>query len=194
MTATAAAIAAAILLCQPNVGHVAAGRLATVLVEEAHQHHFDAMTAAALVCHESRWRPWAVSADGEDFGLGQIRARYFGGCRGDVDPVGHPSVACLATKSALLEPTTNLRITADAIGRWTRTCRSKTGRRISDPLWLAGYAGISRPQAGQWCGLYRRLGRWTALPKAKAVREILRFRQRLASGQRPPLLLSPRSR
>src|SRR5580692_12275969 len=86
-----------------------ARRYARVLQEEATRNDFDPFTAVAIIHFESRWRPGAVSPDGEDYGLGQIRARWFGACRDDADPVHDPSPGCRAAKSALLAGETNLR-------------------------------------------------------------------------------------
>jgi len=184
---TAKAIAVAILLCQPGLGNRVASRYAGVLADEARQHRFDPMTAAALICHESHWLAGAVSRDGEDYGLGQVRARFIGACRADLDPVSSPSPSCLATKASLLDPVYNIRVVAEQIERWKRLCRSKTGRRATDQQWLSGYGGLSRPAQGTWCGLRRSKGRWVALPTAKVVLQVLRYRRLLASGQRPSL-------
>ena len=185
---TAHAIAVAILLCQPSIGQVRASSYASLLVSEAGRHRFDPMVAVALVCHESRWRPGAVSADGEDYGLGQLRARFMGGCVGDADPVFHPSEKCRAAKVALLDPANNLRLMAEHIGKWQQICRLKTGRRASAHHWLAAYAGLSSPSKGVWCGQSNRLkaGKWVDLPRHKVVSEVLQFRKLLSIGLPPP--------
>jgi hypothetical protein len=193
MVSTTTALAAAILYCQPALGTAAARTYATVLAREAREHRFDAMTAAALVCHESRWVAGAVSPDGEDWGLGQIRARHIGACRLDADPVGAPSKGCRAVQQSLLDPGHNLRLMAQHIEGWKKLCRTKTGRAV-DRAWLAGYAGLSRPSKGQWCGQSRRAGRWTYLPQAPQVKAILALRRSLharASRTRRPGKRSP---
>jgi hypothetical protein len=182
---TAKALAAAILLCQPSMSSGNARHYAAVIIEESSRHHFDAMTAVALICHESHWNPVAVSADGEDHGLGQVRARYFGACRSDTEPIRSPNPSCRATKAALLDPIYNIRVVAEQIERWKRTCRTKTGRRALDHRWLAGYGGFSNPSKGKWCGQQRKLGRWVDLPRPLQVETILRYRRLLASGQCP---------
>jgi hypothetical protein len=182
-TVAVKALIAAILLCNPGIGHGAARAYASALDAQAHRHGFDGMTAAALICHESRWVASAVSRDGEDYGLGQIRARYVGACSHDEDPVGSPSAACSSEKARLLDPLNNIRLMAGHIVRWKRTCRAQTGQ-ASERQWLAGYAGVSRPKAREWCGLRRTGRRWTPLHHPK-VQEVLEFRRLLASGQPP---------
>ena len=91
-----------------------------------------------------------VSADGEDFGLGQIRARWVGACRGDADPVHDPSPGCRAAKMGLLEGDANLRRMAVIISANRELCRDKTGK-ADLPRWLAGYEGLNRPSLDRWC-------------------------------------------
>src|SRR4051812_43019424 len=95
-------IVAAILMSRPSMPREEAARYARVVQEEARQRDFDPFTAVAIIHFESRWRPNAVSPDGEDLGLGQVRARFMPGCRNDADPVRAPSPACRAAKASLL--------------------------------------------------------------------------------------------
>jgi hypothetical protein len=173
------ALSIAILLCNPGRGQ--ADSYATLLHRESIRHGFDAMTATALICHESRWSSGAASRDGEDYGLGQIRARYIGGCKGDLDPVRNPSDACLRTKGMLLDGESNLRLTADTIMRWKRLCRTKAGS-ASEKHWLAGYGGLSRPSQGTWCGRRRIRGRWVDLDH-RVVQEVLSLKRQLSRGR-----------
>jgi hypothetical protein len=180
---TAQAITLVILLCNPTIAPRAAGSYARLLYAESQSHSFDAVTAAALICHESGWRPGAVSPDGEDYGLGQIRARYIGECARDLDPVSSPSPGCIAVKSRLLDGESNIRLMADHIMRWKGICRNRAGSGRARH-WLAGYGGLSRPSQNQWCGRQRRGGRWTEVVHPK-VREIMVLRSRLAKGLPP---------
>jgi hypothetical protein len=127
-----------------------ARRYAVVLQEEAAKHAFDPLTVVAIVHYETRWRPGLVSSDGEDYGLGQVRARFWGACRNDADPVHHPSPGCLATKASLLDGVTNLRRVATIITANRILCKEKVG---SDnlPRWLAGYEGLNSPSRDRWC-------------------------------------------
>jgi hypothetical protein len=143
-------IVSAILMSRPAMPIAEARRYARVLAEEAEQHAFDPLTVVAIVHFESRWRPSVVSPDGEDYGLGQVRARYYGACRDDEDPVHHPSAGCLATKASLLDGATNLRRVAAIISANRELCKEKV---MSDslPRWLAGYEGMNSPSRDRWC-------------------------------------------
>jgi hypothetical protein len=143
-------IVSAILLSRPTMPLPEARRYARVLAEEARKHDFDPLTAVAIVHFESRWIPSVVSADGEDYGLGQIRARWLGACRDDADPVNDPSPACRAAKVGLLAGENNLRRMATIISANRDLCKEKTGRGDL-PRWLAGYEGLNRPSLDVWC-------------------------------------------
>ena len=127
-----------------------ARRYAHVLQEEAAKHAFDPLTAVAIVHFETHWQPGLVSPDGEDYGLGQIRARFVGACRGDEDPVGHPSDACRAAKGSLLVGENNLRRMSVIISANRELCKEKTGS-ADLPQWLAGYEGLNSPSRDRWC-------------------------------------------
>ncbi len=127
-----------------------ATRYARVLSQEAVERDFDPLTAVAIIHYESRWYPGVVSSDGEDYGLGQIRARWFGACRDDVDPVHAPSPGCVAAKATLLNGEANLRRIAVIISANRELCKEKTGKGDL-PRWLAGYEGLSSPSRDRWC-------------------------------------------
>jgi hypothetical protein len=143
-------IVSAILLSRPNMPVAEATHYARVLSKEAVAHDFDPLTAVAIVHFESRWRPNVVSPDGEDYGLGQIRARWTSGCRDDADPVHAPSPACVAAKSALLVGDNNIHRMAVIITANRDLCKEKTGKGDL-PRWLAGYEGLSVPSRERWC-------------------------------------------
>ncbi len=143
-------IVSAILMSRPAMPIAEARRYAHVIAEEAEKRSFDPLTVVAIVHFESRWRPGLVSPDGEDHGLGQIRARFWGACRDDEDPVHHPSPACLATKASLLDGATNLRHVATIISANRELCKEKVqSDRL--PRWLAGYEGLNSPSRDRWC-------------------------------------------
>jgi hypothetical protein len=127
-----------------------ASRYAKALAAEAEKHDFDPLTAVAIIHFESRWRPNAVSPDGEDWGLGQIRARWLSACRDDEDPVHRPSEACLAAKQSLLVPENNIRRMAAIISANRELCKERAGAGDL-PHWLAGYEGLSAPARDVWC-------------------------------------------
>ena len=143
-------IVSAILLSRPSMPVPEATRYARVLSEEAVKHDFDPLTGVAIIHFETRWRPNLVSPDGEDYGLGQIRARFMGGCRDDADPVHDPSETCKAAKAALLVGENNIRRMASIITANRELCKEKTGR-ADLPKWLAGYEGLNSPSRDRWC-------------------------------------------
>jgi hypothetical protein len=145
-----AVIVSAILMSRPTMPPAEATRYAKLLDHEAREHDFDPLTAVAIIHFESRWRPTAVSPDGEDWGLGQIRARWLSGCRDDADPVRNPSPACRAAKNSLLVPEINIRRMASIITANRELCKERAG--MGDlPHWLAGYEGLSQPARDVWC-------------------------------------------
>jgi hypothetical protein len=147
---TIAAIALAIRIGHPDVSEDAANSYATALQAEAQQNDFDPLTGVAIIHRESHFHARAVSPDGEDYGLAQVRARHFGACAKDKDPVKHPSAACRAVKQRLLEPEQNIRIMAELITMHRKICRQKTGNSGLQQ-WLASYQGSNSVKEGRWC-------------------------------------------
>lgn len=143
-------IVSAILLSRPGMPLPEARHYARVLQEEATRHDFDPLTAVAIVHYETHWQPGLVSPDGEDYGLGQIRARWWGACRNDADPVHDPSDACRAVKASLLVGENNLRRMSLIITANRELCKDKTGT-ANLPQWLAGYEGLNFPSRDTWC-------------------------------------------
>ncbi len=127
-----------------------AERFAKVLQVEAKEHGFDPFTGVAMVHFESGWYPQMVSQNGEDYGLGQIRARYIGACRDDEDPLNDPSPECKAVKESLLEAETNIRTMAQLITNNRKLCKEKTGSALFHQ-WLASYQGLNFPKENRWC-------------------------------------------
>jgi len=145
-----AIIASAILISRPDLGAEDVKRFASILQEEAAQRGFDPLSAVAIVHFESAWQPEVISPNGEDYGLGQIRARYIGACRADSDPRDNPSASCAQVKKSLLDAETNLRTMAELIANNKKLCQQK-GRSASLPNWLASYQGLNFPKQGKWC-------------------------------------------
>lgn len=155
---------------------------AKALLKVAKKHNFDPFTGVAIIEHESRWRAGAVSGDGEDLGLAQIRARFRAGCTDDADPVNAPDEACQAAKARLLNPVASMSAMGYAISQWRTLCKSTkrgTGRPALLHRWLAGYGGMHRPKRGIRCGQRKVQGRWKDLPLRKGVRWIVAHRKRL---------------
>ncbi len=150
MVRPVAIIVAAIMLSRPQMPREEAVEFAKVLNAVAKEHNFDPLTGVAIVHYESGWRPEVVSPNGEDHGLGQIRARYIGACRKDEDPVNAPSEACKAVKKSLLEAETNLQTMGQLITNNRKLCKKKTGTAWF-PQWLASYQGKNHPKRNHWC-------------------------------------------
>ncbi|MCU0691071.1 MAG: hypothetical protein MUF54_06695 [Polyangiaceae bacterium] len=164
MIRSIAIIAAAIQLSQPDMPRAQAERYAKVLRQEAKEHNFDPLTGVAIVHRESRWIAGAVSEDGEDYGLAQIRARYVGACRQDADPLHAPSEACKAVKQSLLQGENNLRVMATLVTLNRELCKQKTGTARFEQ-WLASYEGRNYPGRDRWC------------KATDQTRQVLRYRQ-----------------
>lgn len=166
-------IVAAILLARPGMNQQEAMHYAKALQREAVDHDFDPFTGVSLIRRESRWHPKAVSPDGEDYGLAQIRARYIGACRADEDPLRAPSEACLAVKRSLLDGAYNIRVMATLITRNRELCKDKTGTARFGQ-WLASYEGRNYPGRDAWC------------QPADQTEEVIRYRRWLIAKLVPP--------
>lgn len=173
-------IVAAIQLSQPKVATEDAQRYAAALQEQAQAHDFDPLMGVALIFHESSFNPRAVSANGEDYGLAQIRARHIGECANDANPVRRPSAACQEQKQRLLEPEENIRVMAELITLHRKICRAKVGDR-SVPRWLASYQGRNSAREQRWCA------------PAPLTWKIIRFRDRLIQKLRALGVLDERA-
>jgi len=157
----------AIRLSQPDVSEADAHRYATALHASAEQNRFDPLLGVAIIYNESRFRPRAISKNGEDYGLGQIRARYVGACRKDKNPVRRPSARCLDAKEALLEPEENIRRMGELISYHRKVCQRKV-KSGHHSRWLASYQGHNHPRENRWC------------TPGKATWRVLAHRDRLA--------------
>lgn len=150
MFRTIATIAFAIRFGHPEVSDADANRYAAALQAEAERNDFDPLTGVAIIHRESRFTARAVSPDGEDFGLAQVRARYVGACRQDKNPRWRPSEACRAVKERLLEPEGNIAVMGEIIAGHRKLCRQKVGN-ASLLGWLASYQGSNSKKENRWC-------------------------------------------
>ncbi len=167
----------AIGISNPKLTKSQRNKLATQLITVARAHNFDPLSGWAIIDHESDWRANAVSADGHDIGLAQIRYTVSKACRKQRD-----SKACAARRKALMVPSVNIRAMAGAITAWRKLCARVTGRPANMQNWLAGYGGYSRPRQQVYCGRRRVRGkkgawRWKELPVPKAVADIVTSRK-----------------
>ena len=174
----------AIGFASPSLPKSVARNYAAVIQAEAKDHGIDPFTIVSLIRHESRFRASVISADGEDYGLGQIRARYLMACRKDKNPVKSPSPRCLAAKTRLLHGPANIRHLAGAITQWRKTCRRMTGRPALFARWLHGYGGMGNLRRGIICGQSKATGKWRDLPLRPLLRNIIQYRLRLVRASR----------
>ena len=168
-----ATIVAAILFSRPELAHDEAARYAKIVHEEAKARRFDPLTLVALVHTESAWHAEVVSPNGEDHGLGQVRARFVGACKKDADPLTNPSAECQAVKDSLLGAETDLRMVAQLITDNQKLCLAKT-KSAALPRWLASYQGLNFPKQKRWC-----------VPGDKTWR-VIKYRDILLSESRKP--------
>jgi hypothetical protein len=145
-----ATIVLAIRFGHPDVSEEEATRYATALQMEAQQNDFDPLTGVAIIHRESRFHPRAISRDGEDYGLAQIRARFIGACKKDKEPKRSPSAECRAVKERLLDPEENIRVMGQFITKHRKLCKQKVGH-ASLLGWLASYQGSNSIKLNRWC-------------------------------------------
>jgi len=180
MYRSVAIIAWAIGLSQPSMPVEQRKTYARVVQQQCKEHSIDPFTVVSLVHHESRWRASAVSPDGEDFGLGQIRARYRSGCRRDIPAAQDNSLSCRAVRAMLLDGAYNIRQIAKTITAWRKKCNKVTGRRALLARWLHGYGGMTKPKEGIWCNQRKVRGKWQDIrPLNRQLQEIINHRRRL---------------
>lgn len=137
-------------MSRPGIPKEEATRYAKVLNEIASKNDFDPLLAVAMIHYESHWIPSIASDDGEDYGLGQVRARFIGACKSDEDPVSSPSEACKAVKVQLLSGENNLRVMGGIIAANKKMCLEKRGKNKAE-YWIAGYQGLSNPERNKYC-------------------------------------------
>lgn len=145
-----AVLVAAMALSRPGIPAAEARRYASALNEIATQNKFDPLLAVAMIHYETHWFPQLVSDDGEDHGLGQVRARFIGACRQDEDPLNAPSPACQQVKLSLLDGVENIRRMGSIIRANMEFCRERMGKTKTEH-WLAGYQGYVDPIKHTYC-------------------------------------------
>lgn len=145
-----AIIVAAIQLDHPRVSDDDAKRYAAALQQEAKEHRFDPLTGVAIIHQESRFNPVIISKDREDFGLAQIRARFFGKCRYTESPRDEPTDECRKEKKRLLKPEVNIAAMAHLITHNRKFCKRKVGSGLF-ARWLASYQGRNNFKKKRFC-------------------------------------------
>jgi hypothetical protein len=137
-------IAAAIELAAPSLPKAPRLEYAEIIARDATKAGLDPMDIVAIVGHESQFKKGALSKNHEDYGLGQLRARFLPACRFDKHPVKHPSRACRALQKKLLrDGSFNLHLTVRIAATWSEKCRTTSVKTETEAaaIWMAGYAG-----------------------------------------------------
>lgn len=184
MVRSVAVIAWAISFASPSLPKNVAHSYAKTIRAEARNHHIDPFTIISIIRHESRFRASAISSDGEDYGLGQIRARFLKACRKDKNPVHAPSPKCKVAKMRLLHGPANIRHLAGAISQWRKTCRRITGKPALFARWLHGYGGMGNLRRNKICGMKKTRGKWRDIPVRRLLKNIIQYRLRLVRASR----------
>ena len=164
------AIALAIALLAPWVGKPNRARYAAMIHREARAAGVDPFELVAIYRHESHFNPRAEN--GSCRGLGQV-------CPPECHDPHEPR--CLERQAALLDPATNIRISARALQSWKKLCLKKTGRADFKHR-MSGYGGLDGH--GIVCGqrMKRTRGggvRWVDAPTPRVVLEVLALKKKL---------------
>lgn len=179
---SAESIAKAIGASRPGSGKNLLLGLARVVAATARKYNIDPFTIVALVHNESRWNTGAVSSDGEDFGLGQVRARYIAGCRRDMPAARDSSPSCQAVKARLLSAEYGISQIGAIFNQWRKTCRKITRKAPTLSMTLHGYGGLGRTGNQGWvtiCSQTKIKGRWHTIRAHRKVQRILDYRASL---------------
>jgi hypothetical protein len=97
---------------------------AHVIQQQAVKVDVDPVEIVAIIAHESQFHERAISYDHEDYGLMQVRARYYG-----------------PNHNALLYGEHNIRVGSYIIGLSKDICRKRLGREPTTQEWLSPYQG-----------------------------------------------------
>lgn len=104
-----------------------ATQLATAIQQEADNVGVDPFVFVAIIAHESQWRERAISGDGLDYGLMQVRHLYYG-----------------ANRNLLLNGENNIKAGAYVIKKSVEFCRKFLGREPTTAEWMSVYQGNPR--------------------------------------------------
>ena len=123
MLDTVAKLGLAISLAS-NVNSTQAFQYAKTIQKRSDDIGIDPLTAVAIIAHESNFDPAAISSNHEDYGLFQVRARYYGG-----------------DKLSLLNPSINLMVGFYLIRLNKEMCEKVLDREPNTQEWLACFQG-----------------------------------------------------
>ena len=101
--------------------------LATTIQQQADAVDVDPFIFVAIIAHESQWRERAISEDGFDYGLMQVRHLYYG-----------------ANRNLLLDGENNIRAGAYVIKKAKDFCRNYLKREPTTAEWMSVYQGNPR--------------------------------------------------
>lgn len=177
-----AAVALALAHLAPRMPPAQRAELAHTFHIVAEKRGLDPLDLVAIAWHESDLRAGAISPDGEDFGLMQVRGRFLAACLDDRN-----SKMCKIAKVALLDPHRNIEVAGAAIAAIRSTLCRRTGHKATFPRWLQAYGGLNHPRApGVWCGQRKVKARWVDVSarQHRALREILDCRRNLTLKRR----------
>jgi len=128
MLRTLAQIAFVISLSAPKLPSVQVNQFAEVIQTQAEKNDIEALMFVAIIQHESLFNERALSKDGQDFGLMQIRSSHFGGNNN-------------ANNARLLIGIENIKVGAYSIKLNKEFCEHWLGRTPETEEWLACYTG-----------------------------------------------------
>jgi hypothetical protein len=114
----------AIQLIHPRISTPEAKRYAKTIDEQAIVSGVDPLSFVAVIERESKFSPWAVSEDGFDYGLMQVRSTYY----------PHP-------KEWLFNPIVNIRAGAYVVKTSVDACKKHLGRTPDVIEWYSLFNG-----------------------------------------------------
>jgi len=118
----------AIHLIHPGIPSVMVDSYAAIIDKQAAAVNVDPLTFVAIIEHESHFNASAISPDGEDYGLMQVRARHYGG-----------------RAEWLLNPEVNIRAGGYIIKKSKDFCRNYLHREPEMQEWMACFQGSCTP-------------------------------------------------
>lgn len=123
-----ATISLALTLSSPHMPHGVVTWYASILHDREKHLHINPLIEISIAEHESQWNSSLISSDGEDYGLMQIRAKYYSAS----DPI------------RLLNGGNNLYLGAGIMKANYNFCYKKLGREPETQEWLSCFQGSCR--------------------------------------------------
>jgi len=120
-------LAQIIIAIQLSAAHILPVRInsfAQSIQDNAVKYDFDPFIEVAIIAHESKFNELVISKDKQDYGLMQIRAKYYGG-----------------NKTYLLTGENNINVGSYIISKDKEYCRRVLKREPTTQEWLSVYHG-----------------------------------------------------